>query len=263
MKTKQIDFSKYTSVRIGGSFAVQILKDEADFAEFESIAGGAIIGGGNNLLISPAPPHLAMLSEEFDRISLSGDVLSIGAATKSGKIYNFAKKQGLGGFEFLRNIPGTLGGLIKMNAGLAGASISDNLLAVRLTRGWVECERISFGYRRSGIEEPILGAEFKISRGFDISLAADFAAKRANQPRGASFGSCFKNPPGDAAGRLIEAAGLKGRAIGGAKFSEQHANFIINFGGASFEDVMSLIDLARKRVLQRFGIALELEVKIL
>ena len=100
MKTKQIDFSKYTSVRIGGSFAVQILKDEADFAEFESIAGGAIIGGGNNLLISPAPPHLAMLSEEFDRISLSGDVLSIGAATKSGKIYNFAKKQGLGALRF-------------------------------------------------------------------------------------------------------------------------------------------------------------------
>lgn len=263
MKTKQIDFSKYTSVRIGGSFAVQILKDETDFVEFESIRERAIIGGGNNLLISPAPPHLAMLSEEFDRISLSGDVLSIGAATKSGKIYNFAKKQNIGGFEFLRNIPGQLGGLIKMNAGLADASISDSLLAVRLARGWVERERISFGYRRSGIKEPILGAEFKISHGFNVSLAADFAAKRANQPKGASFGSCFKNPPNDAAGRLIEAAGLKGHAIGGAKFSEQHANFIINFGSASFEDVMSLIELARERVLQRFDVALELEVKIL
>ena len=263
MKIKQIDFSKYTSVRIGESFAVQILKDEADFAEFESIRERAIIGGGNNLLISPAPPHLAMLSEEFDRISLSGDVLSIGAATKSGKIYNFAKKQGLGGFEFLRNIPGTLGGLIKMNAGLSGASISDSLLAVRLTRGWVERERISFGYRRSGIEEAILGAEFKISRGFDVSLAADFAAKRTNQPKGASFGSCFKNPPNDAAGRLIEAAGLKGHAIGGAKFSEQHANFIINFGGASFEDVIALINLAQSCVFEEFGIELETEVVVL
>ena len=242
---------------------MQILKDEADFAEFESIRERGIIGGGNNLLISPAPPHLAMLGEEFDRISLSGDVLSIGAATKSGKIYNFAKKQNIGGFEFLRNIPGTLGGLIKMNAGLAGASISDSLLAVRLTRGWVERERISFGYRRSGIEEPILGAEFKISRGFDVSLAADFAAKRANQPKGASFGSCFKNPPNDAAGRLIEAAGLKGRAIGGAKFSEQHANFIINFGGASFEDVIALINLAQSRVFEEFGIKLETEVVVL
>ena len=242
---------------------MQILKDEADFAEFESIRERAIIGGGNNLLISPAPPHLAMLSEEFDRISLSGDVLSIGAATKSGKIYNFAKKQNIGGFEFLRNIPGTLGGLIKMNAGLAGASISDSLLAVRLARGRVERERISFGYRRSGIEEPILGAEFKISRGFDVSLAADFAAKRANQPKGASFGSCFKNPPNDAAGRLIEAAGLKGHAIGGAKFSEQHANFIINFGCASFEDVIALINLAQSRVFEEFGIELETEVVVL
>ena len=256
MKIKRIDFSKYTSVRIGGSFAVQILKDDADFAEFESIAGGAIIGGGNNLLISPAPPHLAMLSEEFDRISLSGDVLSIGAATKSGKIYNFAKKQNIGGFEFLRNIPGTLGGL-------SGASISDSLLAVRLTRGWVERERISFGYRRSGIEEPILGAKFKISRSFDAELAADFAAKRANQPKGASFGSCFKNPPNDAAGRLIEAAGLKGYRVGSAKFSEQHANFIINFGGASFEDVIALINLAQSRVFEEFGIELETEVVVL
>jgi len=145
LKIKQIDFSKYTSVRIGGSFAVQILKDEADFAEFESSRERAIIGGGNNLLISPAPPHLAMLSEEFDRISLSGNVLSIGAATKSGKIYNFAKKQNIGGFEFLRNIPGTLGGLIKMNAGLSGASISDSL---------------RFGSRISRLDEVVvLGAD--------------------------------------------------------------------------------------------------------
>ena len=108
-----------------------------------------------------------------------------------------------------------------------------------------------------------MGAEFKISRGFDVSLAADFAAKRANQPKGASFGSCFKNPPNDAAGRLIEAAGLKGYRVGGAKFSEQHANFIINFGGASFEDVIALINLAQSRVFEEFGIELETEVVVL
>ena len=108
-----------------------------------------------------------------------------------------------------------------------------------------------------------MGAEFKISRGFDAELAADFAAKRANQPKGASFGSCFKNPPNDAAGRLIEVAGLKGHAIGGAKFSEQHANFIINFGCASFEDVIALINLAQSRVFEEFGIELETEVVVL
>ena len=260
--TQLIDFSKFSSVRVGGVHEVAVLESIEDALK-QGFAGRVMIGGANNLLVSPNPPAMMMLGGAFDYINLSGDLLSIGAATKSGKIYNFAKKQNIGGFEFLRNIPGTLGGLIKMNAGLAGASISDSLLAVRLTRGWVERERISFGYRRSGIEEPILGAEFKISRGFDAELAADFAAKRANQPKGASFGSCFKNPPNDAAGRLIEAAGLKGHAIGGAKFSEQHANFIINFGGASFEDVIALINLAQSRVFEEFGIELETEVVVL
>ena len=150
-----------------------------------------------------------------------------------------------------------------MNAGLCGVSISDSLLAVRLARGWVERERISFSYRKSGIDEPIFGAEFKISREFDAALAADFAAKRANQPKGASFGSCFVNPPGDYAGRLIEAVGLKGYAIGGAKFSEQHANFIVNFNAASFADVTGLINLARERVLEKIGIELKTEVVVI
>ena len=260
--TQLIDFSKFSSVRVGGVHEVAVLESVEDALKPE-FASRVMIGGANNLLVSPNPPPMMMLGGAFDYINLSGDVLSIGAATKSGKIYNFAKKHNIGGFEFLQNIPGTLGGLVKMNAGLCGVSISDDLLAVRLGRGWVERERISFGYRRSGIEEPILGAEFKISRGFDAELAADFAAKRANQPKGASFGSCFKNPPNDAAGRLIEAAGLKGHAIGGAKFSEQHANFIINFGGASFEDVIALINLAQSRVFEEFGIELETEVVVL
>ena len=134
---------------------------------------------------------------------------------------------------------------------------------MRLERGWVERERISFSYRKSGIEEPIFGAEFKISREFDAALAADFAAKRANQPKGASFGSCFVNPPGDYAGRLIETVGLKGYAIGGAKFSQQHANFIVNFNAATFADVIGLINLARERVLEQFGVELKTEVVIL
>ena len=260
--TQLIDFSKFSSVRVGGVHEVAVLESIEDALKPE-FARRVMIGGANNLLVSPNPPAMMMLGGAFDYINLSGDVLSIGAATKSGKIYNFAKKQGIGGFEFLQNIPGTLGGLIKMNAGLCGVSISDDLLAVRLGCGWVERERISFSYRKSGIDEPIFGAEFKISRKFDAALAADFAAKRANQPKGASFGSCFVNPPGDYAGRLIEAVGLKGYAIGGAKFSQQHANFIVNFNAASFEDVTGLINLARERVLEKFDIQLKTEVVIL
>lgn len=256
--TRTIDFSKFSSIRIGGAHEVLVIQDEND-----DFRGRAIIGGANNLLISPNPPKMAILSPKFNYINLSGDILNIGAATKSAQIYNFAKKNDIAGFEFLKNIPGTLGGLIKMNAGLCGASISDNLLFVRLKNKNVEKSKIDFAYRHSGIDEAIFGASFKISRGFSQSLALSFANKRANQPKGASFGSCFVNPEGDFAGRLIEAVGLKGYAIGGAKFSQQHANFLINFNHASFDDALNLINLAQNLVLEKFNIKLKTEVVIL
>ena len=108
-----------------------------------------------------------------------------------------------------------------------------------------------------------MGAKFKLSSGFDASISEAISAKRANQPKGASFGSCFVNPEGHFAGALLEAVGLKGYAIGGAKFSEEHANFLINFNHASFEDATSLINLARARVLEKFGVELKTEVCIL
>ena len=150
-----------------------------------------------------------------------------------------------------------------MNAGLLKFSISDNLTHVRLARGWVRKEEIGFSYRHSGIYEAILGAKFELSSGFDASISEAISAKRANQPKGASFGSCFVNPEGHFAGVLLEAVGLKGYAIGGAKFSEEHANFLINFNHASFEDATSLINLARARVLEKFGVELKTEVCIL
>ena len=256
--TKLIDFSKFTSVKIGGIHEVLLVDSvQTDIGEH------VIIGGGNNLLVSPNPAPMAILSDKFDYIKLEDEILEIGAKVKSGKIYNFAKKQNLSGFEFLQNIPGTLGGMIKMNAGLCGISISDNLLEVRFKRGWVKKEEINFAYRHSGINEPVFAAKFKISYGFDENLAKDFAQKRSNQPKGASFGSCFVNPANDYAGRLIEAVGLKGHTIGGAKFSERHANFLINFNNASFEDAINLINLAKKSVLEKFGIELKTEVVII
>lgn len=264
--TRLVDFSKFTSVKIGGVheiFEVNSLEDlnSPDFL------GSVMIGGGNNLLISPKPPKMAILGKEFDYINFNplGEkiYLEIGAATKSAKIYNFAKQNNIAHLEFLKNIPGTLGGLIKMNAGLLKFSISDNLTHVRLARGWVGKDKISFSYRHSGIDETILGAKFELCSGFDASISDAISAKRANQPKGASFGSCFVNPQGHFAGALIEAVGLKGYAIGGAKFSEEHANFLINFNHASFEDATSLINLAKARVEEKFGVELKSEVCIL
>ena len=264
--TRLVDFSKFTSVRIGGVheiFEVDSLEDLSS----PYFLGTVMIGGGNNLLISPKPPKMAMLGKSFDYINLEicdeKIYLEIGAATKSAKIYNFAKQNNIAGLEFLKNIPGTLGGLIKMNAGLLKFSISDKLTHVRLARGLVRKDEISFSYRHSGIDEAILGAKFELHSGFDASISEAISAKRANQPKGASFGSCFVNPEGHFAGALLEAVGLKGYAIGGAKFSEEHANFLINFNHASFEDATNLINLAKARVLEKFGIELKTEVCIL
>ena len=264
--TRLVDFSKFTSVKIGGVhevFEVNCLDDLSS----PQFLGAVMIGGGNNLLISPNPPKMAILGKSFDYINLEicdeKIYLEIGAATKSAKIYNFSKQNNIAHLEFLKNIPGTLGGLIKMNAGLLKFSISDNLTHVRLARGWVRKDEISFSYRHSGIDEAILGAKFKLHSGFDASISEAISAKRANQPKGASFGSCFVNPEGHFAGALIEAVGLKGYAIGGAKFSEEHANFLINFDHATFEDATALIGLAQKLVKAEFGTQLKTEVVIL
>lgn len=264
--TRLVDFSKFTSVRIGGVHKIFEVNSIEDLNS-PHFLGAVMIGGGNNLLISPNPPKMAILGKEFDYINFNqcGDIihLEIGAATKSAKIYNFCKQNNIAGLEFLKNIPGTLGGLIKMNAGLLKFSISDNLTHVRLARGWVSKDEISFSYRHSGIDEAILGAKFELRSGFDAIVSEAISAKRANQPKGASFGSCFVNPQGHFAGALLEAVGLKGYAIGGAKFSEEHANFLINFNHASFENATSLINLAKARVLEKFGIELKSEVCIL
>ena len=261
-----VDFSKFTSVRIGGVHEILEVTSLEDLSS-PHFLGSMMIGGGNNLLISPNPPKMAMLGKEFDYINLEicdeKICLEIGAATKSAKIYNFAKQNNIANLEFLKNIPGTLGGLVKMNAGLLKFSISDNLTHVRLARGWVSKDEISFSYRHSGIDEAILGAKFELQSGFDAGISEVISAKRANQPKGASFGSCFVNPEGHFAGALIEAVGLKGYAIGGAKFSEEHANFLINFNHASFEDATNLINLAKARVLEKFGVELKTEVCIL
>ena len=264
--TRLVDFSKFTSVRIGGVHEIFEVTSAEDLNSAEFL-GAVMIGGGNNLLISPNPPKMAMLGKSFDYINLEicdeKIYLEIGAATKSAKIYNFCKQNNIAHLEFLKNIPGTLGGLIKMNAGLLKFSISDNLTHVRLARGWVGKDEINFSYRHSGIDEAILGAKFKLQSGFDASISDAISAKRANQPKGASFGSCFVNPEGHFAGAMLEAVGLKGYAIGGAKFSEEHANFLINFNHASFEDATNLINLAKARVLEKFGVELKTEVCIL
>lgn len=256
-----IDFKKYSSVRIGEKFEVEVLEQKCEFEGF-------LIGGANNLLISNAPKKLGILGKNFDFIEILEKnkefcVLKVGCATKSSTMYRFAKENGLGGFEFLSKIPGTLGGLLKMNAGLKGESISKHLESIELLEGEILKENIAFAYRFNPLKNPMFGAKFKLYFGFDTQKDELLKNMRDNQPKGPSFGSIFKNPQDDFAGRLIEAVGLKGFCKNDAMISDKHANFLINKKNASFEDAIYLIELARSRVFEEFGVKLENEVIVI
>ena len=258
MHTKKIDFSKFSSIKIGDTLDI-VMIDECEELKQEYY----LIGGCNNILIGKNPPLLAKLSKKFDYIKIENGVLVIGAATPSGKIFSFCKKHNIANFEFLSHLPGTLGGLVYMNAGLKEYEIFNNLYQVKTCKAVFEKKDIVYGYRFTQIDSVILEASFELKYGFDKDKVEIFKKMRLNQPSLPSAGSCFKNPKGDYAGRLIEAVSLKGFRVGGAEFSNEHANFLVNVGGATFDDAIFLIEEAKKRVYKEFGISLECEIKIL
>lgn len=257
MKYKEIDFSKFSSIKIGGKTKTLIIDEICDLEN-----GVVLVGGANNLLISPNPPPLAMLSPKFDFIRESENVLRVGAATSSGRLLSYAKKYDLSGFELLRKLPGKLGGIVKMNAGLKEFCISDNLASVITKNGETEKKDINFSYRNSDIKGVIYEVWFEKKSGFDKEKLAMFDSMRKNQPSLPSAGSCFKNPPNNFAGRLLELTGFKGKREGNMAFSDMHANFLTNLGEGTFSQAVSLIRAAQKAVFDSFGIKLELEIKI-
>ena len=258
MNYKTINFSQYSSFKIGPTIEVALLEKSSDYSkEF------TIVGGANNLLISDNPPPLMLLSKKYDYIKIEDNFLKIGGATPSGKIASFCKKNNIANFEFLSHLPGKLGGLVFMNAGLKEYEIFNHLVDITTTSGKQIKQEIEFEYRYTNIKEPILEATFLLEYGFDDTKVQMFKKMRANQPSLPSAGSCFKNPPNNYAGKLIEEVALKGFKKGAMEFSAQHANFLVNNGGGTFEDALWLIKEAQKRVLEQFAITLECEVQIL
>ena len=150
-----------------------------------------------------------------------------------------------------------------MNAGMKEDEIFNHLVKIKTSRGYIFKEEIGYGYRFTDIDDIIYEAVFEVEEGFDAQKLALFTKMRTNQPKDPSPGSAFKNPPGDYAGRLIEAVGMRGYRIGDAAFSEVHANFLVNLGEATFDDALSLLEEARRRVLDGFGVQLEYEVRII
>ena len=254
---KTIDFCTYSSIKIGPKVQVKIINNIQDYSEF------TIIGGANNLLVSPTPPKLAMLGKKFDFIKEKDGFLHIGGAMPSGKILSHVKKNDIANFELMQKLPGTLGGMVRMNAGLKQWEIFNHLVAIKTGLGWIKKSDIEHGYRYANIKGIVYEAKFQIQNGFDFKLLEMFKKLRDNQPNFPSAGSCFKNPKGNFAGKLLDEAGLKGFKIGNMAFSDSHANFLINLGGGTYKEAITLIKEAETRVFEKFNINLELEIKVL
>ena len=258
MYFKTIDFSKFSSIRVGVLIEVLMLERNDEIPKDRMI-----IGHANNLLVSSNPPALMMLSKDFSFIELEDDVLRVGSATPTGKLLSFAKKNDLAGFEFVSKLPGSIGGMLAMNAGVKSYEIFNILDAIKIEGEWVQKANIEHGYRFAKLGGVATEVRFKVTKGFSKELLDALVNLRANQPKTASAGSAFKNPEGDYAGRLIEEVGLKGVSRGAMQWSEVHAKFLVNHGGGMFEDAKYLIDLAETKVLEKFGIVLQEEVQIL
>jgi len=258
MYTKTIDFSKYSSIKVGQPTEVLMIEKDDLIPKDRYLVGGA-----NNLLVSPTPPPLMMLSKDFASIEEQEGYLIIGAAMPTGRIVSYARKHDIAGFEFCAKLPGTLGGMLFMNAGVKEYEIFNILDSIKIDGRWIEAKDIEHGYRYAHLGGIATHAKFKINKGFSQTLLDSLLILRSNQPHDPSAGSAFKNPEGDAAGRLIQEVGLKGCRKGNMAWSEVHANFLVNLGDGSYEDAQYLIDLAKQKVEEKFSIILKEEVKIL
>jgi len=234
------------------------------------------MGSGSNVLIDDLGVKAVVLrlnSPFFRRLSFRNGHLDVASGVSLSRALRLSQIKGYSGVEFLAGIPGTVGGALAMNAGIAGKTIGDLVEHAEVMdyNGNVKVlnrKKIKFGYRQSSLAHYIiLGARLKLLKKdkgrIKKEIADRFLYRRSTQDYSfPSAGCIFKNPGRDQAGRLIDLCGLKGKRIGDACISRRHANFILNLGAAKAEDVMKLINLARKKVKDKFGIALEPEIKI-
>ncbi|HVS16222.1 MAG TPA: UDP-N-acetylmuramate dehydrogenase [Thermoanaerobaculia bacterium] len=240
--------------------------------------GLTVLGHGANVLIPDQGLRgvVTRLSGELESVQFDGDRVRAGAAVPLARLARVAARRGLGGLEALAGFPSTVGGAVFMNAGCYGTEIKDVLVEARLLdRGGDEVVaqvgELTPGYRHTALFESgmvVVEALFQLSPGDPVALEARI--DELNQRRWASLpsgkptaGSVFKNPEGDSAGRLLDAAGLKGRTVGRAQVSERHANVIVNLGGARAAEVVELMALAQRTVRERRGVALEPELRLL
>ena len=279
--------ARLTTIRAGGPADFYARPDSAEalaellaWADAEGIEVG-VVGSGSNLLVADAGFRglVMKLDGSLATIEQDGRRLLCGGGARLPQAAAFAARAGLSGLEFGVNIPGTVGGAVKMNANAYGGDLARVLDWVEIVTGSGserrDPDRLGFSYRRSNLQprEIVARAAFALESAEPDSVKATLAdmraSRRAAQPSGIkTFGSTFKNPDdpraeGRSAGVLLDEAGCRGLTVGGARFSEKHANFVENMGEATTADVVALMGEGRRRVRERFGVELEPEVQFL
>jgi len=283
---KMAPMNTFTTMRIGGPADELVeIEDSKELEQgvltlWEHNIPFVLLGGCSNILVSDAGIRGLVILNRCMGIKVKESTEMPEIWAESGVMLNqlsrTAADAGLTGMEWASLIPGTVGGAVYGNAGAHGGETCKNIVLAEILhrkKGKLSLsnEKLGFSYRDSILkkekgEQVILSATFRFTHsdpaGIRAAVADLIERRRATQPQGASFGSTFRNPAGDKAGRLIEAAGLKGKRIGGAAISEKHGNFIINDGSAKAKDIWTLITLAYDAVFEKFQIGLCPEIEL-
>lgn len=278
-----VALARHTTIGTGGPAAAfaqpQTLAELEEALRWaaERDLGVAAIGLGSNVLVADdgVDRLVLRLGGELAAVAAEGDRLLAGGGAPNAVCLHRARSAGLGGLEFACAIPGTAGGGVWMNAGAYGsdwsAILARALVATAEGTGWLTPAELGLSYRHSELRhgQVVARVEYRLAPRPEAEIRREVAGlvarRKATQPTNRrTFGSVFKNPPGElGAGRLLELCGLKGYRLGGAVISEKHANFVENAGGATTADCLALMREARRRARERFGVELEHEVVLL
>ena len=282
---ENVPLAPHTSARIGGPADIFITADNtAELARIVKCLWKlempfTLLGGGSNVLVSDRGVRGVVVLNRAKAVKFhtNGDAsVTVESGVVFSNLANRCGARGLAGLEWAATVPGTIGGAVYGNAGAFGGDMAGNLLWTELLtengREKFTVEQMGYGYRtsilkRGELKAVVLLAELSLKNStreeVTVKIQQFSAHRKATQPPGASMGSMFKNPPGDYAGRLIEAAGLKGTRIGNAEISPVHGNFFLNHGASKAEDIRALITLVQKTVKDILGVELELEIEVI
>ena len=277
--------SKHTSFRIGGNANKFIIcNDEKELSYLLSVfkeknEKHMLIGNGSNLLFSDEGYDgvIVKLGGIFEEISVDGNKIHVGGAKLLSGTSSFACENSLTGMEFASGIPGSIGGAVYMNAGAYGSEMKNIIEKVRVMSPdgqnikEISCNSLDMSYRNSVLQKTgdiVLDVTLKLEKGNKIEISARISelSQKRNSKQPINFpsaGSTFKRPTNGYAAALIDQSGLKGLSVGGAQVSEKHSGFVINKGGATCNDVLTLMKKVRKKVYEDSGIILEPEIRII